>query len=111
MYVLPIVRVWLLGWLLLSLNSQAIEEGECSFEAVFDLVYEEIYIDFALLFDIVLLSPSIKFTAFAYTPIWLVTHLIHINMRYDLSDSTQVSLKVSFTALSLFLIFTIYWLI
>ena len=46
------------AFLMANLEEDDLKDGAGDFKVIFQFISEEIYIDFALLYDIILLSPS-----------------------------------------------------
>ena len=109
-YLLPIVRVVFFGMFLVGLDDLDLKDAICDPKLIFTLIGEEVYIDFVLIFDLILLSPSLKISVLAYVPIWLVTHILYSFKRFDMSDSVQVMLRIIVIIQMFFTIFFLYYI-
>ena len=108
---LPIARIILNGFFLANHETLDLNKEACDFQVILQFLVEEVYIDFALLYDTILLSPSQKTTFIVYIPVWLITHLIHGYRRFNLGDPTQLTLKISLMVLMFSLSYIIYYMI
>ena len=57
-YAFPIIRIVMNAFLMASLQEDDLKDGASDFKVIYQFISEEVYIDFALLYDIILLSPS-----------------------------------------------------
>ena len=109
-YMLPIVRIVFFGMFLVGLEDLDLKDVTCDPKLIFTLIGEEVYIDFVLIFDLLLLSPSLKISVLAYVPIWLVTHILYSYKRFDMRDSVQVTLRIIVIFQMFFTIFFLYYI-
>ena len=54
----PFIRIVMNACLIASLEVDDLKDRENDFKVIYQFISEEVYIDFALLYDIILLSPS-----------------------------------------------------
>ena len=80
--------------------------NECTY-----LVGEALFIVTAFIYDIVLLSPTYKFSYFIYCPIYAVTHLIYMYLRYDMDDPKIFSFNMSVILVILSNVFIFFYTI
>ena len=71
---------------------------------------EVLLINFGFLQDLVLLSPSMKFSCLLYLPIYLVTQFFHIALRFEV-ESTALPLKLAVVGIMCTIILLQYYLL
>ena len=63
------------------------EEEEWTFNKHMELMDGRVFLSFFCFIYVLFFSPSLGFTACTYLPIAIVSNLIFINLRYDMTDS------------------------
>ena len=72
---------------------------------------DEFYFCITFLVDTILLSPSLKLTVFAHTPIYIVGQYLHAKYVIEPGDTDSMVMKGSLSAILFFTLFGIYYLV
>ena len=110
-YLLPLFRAIVSSYFIYSISTRDEQFDSCDYKAISPIIKDELYFCFGFLLDILFMSPSLKMTIFAHSPIYIVSQYFHSKLEIVQGDEPSLIIKANISVAFFLMIFAIYYLV